>query len=315
MLRTTVTTLAALVLLSAAVHGQQSPAAAGATPAAAPAGDAKATQQAVRQVTDDFVKAFNTAKADDLAALFLDDGQLTDDAGTVHQGRAAIKEAFARFFEKFPGASSKMTSQSIWMVRPTLAIDEGQRLVLTRDGRSSAASRYTLVMLKQAEGWKIAAGREVEDDASLAPHDHLQALAWLVGDWVNEGPDALVQMSCRWSDDKNFLLTDFVSHMGGRAGLKSSQRIGWDPLSEKIKSWVFDSDGGHGEAQWTQIENQWVIKSSAVLPDGSTGSATIIIEPRDKNSYTMKGFDRIRGNVASPDFDITVVRKSPEPAK
>ena len=47
-----------------------------------------------------------------------------------------------------------------------------------------------------------------------------------------------------------------------------TQRIGWDPLTKQIKSWVFDSEGGYGDGLWTRKGNQWVIKSTGVLPDG-----------------------------------------------
>ena len=220
-----------------------------------------------------------------------------------------------RFFEKFPGATSTMTADSVWMVSPGLAIEEGRRVVSTKDDKPSAASRYTLVMIKQQGEWKIASGREVEDDDSLSPHDRLKPLAWLVGDWVDEGSDAVVQISCKWSEDTNYLLVDFNAKVQGKPALKSKQRIGWDPLTQKVKSWVFDSDGGYGEGLWSQVENRWVIKSTAVMPDGQTGSATIMLEPQGKDSYLMKGFDRIRGKTAERDFELKIVRRPPAPAK
>jgi uncharacterized protein (TIGR02246 family) len=310
MTRITVPALAALVAIfvTTVANGQEAAATASASPAAN-------DEQAVRQVTQNFVKAFNAGSAEKVAALFWGGAELTDDAGNVHKGVAAIKDTFTRFFQKFAGASSSMTATSVWMVGPTLAIDEGKRVVSLGENRPSAATRYTLVMIKEHGQWKIASARELEDDESLSPHERLKPLAWLVGDWVNEGSDAVVQMSCKWSDDRNYLLIDFNGKVQGKPALKSNQRIGWDPLTEKVKSWVFDSDGGYGEAIWSQIQDRWVIKSTAVLPDGQTGSATISLEPRDKDSYIMKGFDRIRGKDAEPDFEVTVVRKPPAPAK
>jgi hypothetical protein len=208
-----------------------------------------------------------------------------------------------------------MTANSVWMVSPGLAIEEGKRVVSTKDDQASAATRYTWVMMKQQGAWKIASGREVEDDDSLSPHDRLKPLAWFVGDWVDEDSDAVIQISCKWSEDRNYLLVDFNAKIQGKPALKSSQRIGWDPLTGKIKSWVFDSDGGHGEGIWSQIENRWVIKSTAVLPDGQVGSATIVLEPQGKDSYLMKGFDRIRGKTAERDFEVKIVRRPPSPAK
>ncbi|MCX7426003.1 MAG: SgcJ/EcaC family oxidoreductase [Planctomycetia bacterium] len=306
MSRFTAPALAVVIAIGAAVlaSGQQAPS------AAAPGGD----QQAIGQVSQEFVKAFNAGKAEEIAGLFHGGAELIDDAGVVHKGSAAIKDAFSRFFEKFPGATSTMAADSVWMVGPALAIEEGQRVVSTKDERA-AASRYTLVLMKHEGKWKIASAREVEDDVSLSPHDRLQPLAWLVGDWVDEGSDAVVRISCKWSADKNYLLMDFQAQVQGKPALKSEQRIGWDPLTQKVKSWVFDSDGGHGEGIWSQVAGRWVIKSSAVMPDGTTGSATIVIERAGNDRYTMKGFDRIRGDEAEPDFEIAIVRTPPAPAK
>ncbi|MEI8374106.1 MAG: SgcJ/EcaC family oxidoreductase [Planctomycetota bacterium] len=310
MSRIVFTILAALIAISDAALVRSQEAA-----TAAPASAASADEQAVRQVTQNFVKAFNSGNAEKVAALFYSAADLIDDAGNNHKGTAAIKEVLGRFFAKFPGATSTMTADSVWMVSPGLAIEEGRRVVSTKDDKPSAATRYTLVMIKQQGEWKIASGREVEDDDSLSPHDRLKPLAWLVGDWVDEGSDAVIQISCKWSEDKNYLLVDFDSKVQGKPAMKSSQRIGWDPLTQKIKSWVFDSDGGHGEGLWAQVENRWVIKSTAVMPDGQTGFATITLEPGDKDSYVMKGFDRIRGKTAEADYEVKIVRRPPDPGK
>ncbi len=197
MSRITIPVLAALIAISGAslAPGQEA-----ATAASARA--AEADEQAVRQVTQNFVKAFNAGSAEKAAALFFSGAELIDDAGNVHKGAAAIKDVLGRFFAKFPGATSTMTTDSVWMVSPGLAIEEGRRVVSTKDDRSSAATRYTLVMIKQQGQWKIASAREVEDDDSLSPHERLKPLAWLVGDWVDEGSDAVIQMSCKWSEDK-----------------------------------------------------------------------------------------------------------------
>ena len=69
-----------------------------------------------------------------------------------------------------------------------------------------------------------------------------------------------------------------------------------------MRSWAFDSDGGYGDAHWTAIDTGWVLKSSAVLPDGQTGSATLFIEPVDKDKFVMRGFDRIVGDETNDDY-------------
>ncbi len=44
--------------------------------------------------------------------------------------------------------------------------------------------------------------------------------------------------------------------------MKSSQRLGWDPVQQKIRSWTFDADGGFSEGYWTPTENGWIVKST-----------------------------------------------------
>jgi uncharacterized protein (TIGR02246 family) len=309
MLRISISALAALVILFCATFGTAQDA------GPAPAATARSEEQAVRQVTQNMVKAFNDGNAEKIVELFFSGAELIDDAGSSYKGTAAIKTAFAKFFEKFPGATSTMEASSDWMVGPTLAIEEGRRVVSTKGDQSTAATRYTLVMIKDRGQWKIASAKEVDDDDSLSPHDRLKPLGWLAGDWVDEDSDAVIQISCKWSEDKNYLLVEHQSKVQGKPEMKSSQRIGWDPLTQKIKSWVFDSDGGHGEALWTQVDDRWVIKSTAVLPDGQTGSATIVLESQGKDAYLMKGFDRIRGKTAEGNFEVKIVRRPPAPAK
>ncbi|MFZ5832116.1 MAG: YybH family protein, partial [Planctomycetota bacterium] len=173
--------LAALVPQSAraqqAAEGQAQTSAS----AEAPAATSDADEQAARQVTRNLVEALNAANTEKVVALFYEGAELIDDAGNVHKGTAAIKDLLDRFYERFPGATSEMTPDSLWMVGPALAIEEGKRVVSTKDEVSSAATYYTIVLIKQEGQWKIASAREVSDDSLLTPHDHLQPLAWLVG--------------------------------------------------------------------------------------------------------------------------------------
>jgi ketosteroid isomerase-like protein len=268
----------------------------------------------IRAGDEAFVKAFNSGKIDELVAMFLPKGELIDDEGNVFQGQAEIKELLTRFFEKFPGAKLSLEIESIRVVGP-VAIEEGTRYIATQDDSAKAQLRYVNVRAKTNLGWQVASIREFKDDPSPSPHEQLQPLAWLVGDWVNEGSDAVVKISYRWSADKNFLLGDFTVTREGRAVMNSSQRLGWDPLVGKVRAWLFDSDGGFGGGHWTFVEDSWVFKSSAVLPDAQTGSATITITPQGADRFTMKGTDRLVADTREADFEVTVARRPPAPGK
>ena len=52
--------------------------------------------------------------------------------------------------------------------------------------------------------------------------------------------------------------------------LSGTQRIGWDPLKRQFKTWIFDSEGGHGEGYYTRNGDQWVVKTEGVRPGRAT---------------------------------------------
>ena len=105
---------------------------------------------------------------------------------------------------------------------------------------------YTVLFVKRDGRWLISSVRE-EPDPLVSPHDRLKDLEWMVGDWVDEGPDSEVRLNCRWSEDGNFLIRSFTVKQQGKPVMTVSQRIGWDPLARQIRSWEFDSEGGFGE--------------------------------------------------------------------
>ncbi len=273
-----------------------------------------AAMAAVRKSDEQLVTAFNAGKADAVAGMFLPKGELIDEAGTVYQGTQEITDLLNAFFKQFSGAKLAMKVESVRLVGP-VAIDEGTRTITTKDGKAKSQFRYIAVWAKTEKGWQLASFRDFTDDPPPTPHENLQPLAWLVGEWINEGADGKVTITYRWSDDKNFLLGDFQMKSAAGALRSSVQRIGWDPSVGKIRSWLFDADGGFAEGTWTLVDDGIVIKSSSVNPDGSTASATMNITPKDKDHYSIEGTDRIVGDNLEDDFEITVTRRPPAAKK
>jgi len=279
-----------------------------------PAG-ANSDEASIRQQSQRLVEAHNAGQAKAVAAAFLPEGEAVDEEGNVYQGREQVEQVFTKFFEAYPGAKMTLDVASIRVLGPGLAVEEGTRKVVTKDGTGKVATRFTLMYMKRDGQWLIASARDFVADEEPTPQERLLPLVWLVGDWVDENSDSIVLVSCRWTEDKNFLLAEYTAKIQGRSALKTSQRIGWDPLHQRIRSWSFDSDGGYGDAHWTAINTGWVLKSSAVLPDGQTGSATLFIEPADKDKFVMRGFDRIVGDETKDDFEVTIVRRPPAAGK
>jgi hypothetical protein len=99
----------------------------------------------------------------------------------------------------------------------------------------------------------------------------------------------------------------------GEVIMQSDQRIGFDPLTGKFRSWLFDSDGGFSEGSWTQLDGEWMVSTRAIDPTGLVGTASVTFTPVDDDRFRMVGTDRIIGEERAPDFDVTVTRAPPKP--
>jgi uncharacterized protein (TIGR02246 family) len=294
--------LAAWAAASSAAHSQDRPSAGAVDPAVAE----------IRTSGEQFVKAFNEGKPAEIAGMFLPQGELIDEEGNVTQGTKELTELLSQYFAKFQGAKLALDIESIRPVSSNLAIEEGTRFIEGGKEGGRAQLRYLAVRVKGQDGrWQIASIREFADDPPPTPHDYLENLSWLVGDWVNEASDGVAKFSYRWSEDKNYLLGDIELTIAGKPAMKSSQRIGYDAATGKVRSWLFDSDGGFSEGVWTEVEDGWVIKSFSSNPDGSTGTATLTVSAKDKDHYVLKGTERIVGFSREPDFELAIARRPP----
>ena len=100
----------------------------------------------------------------------------------------------------------------------------------------------------------------------------------------------------------------------GRSGLTGTHRIGWDPAARKIRSWVFDSAGGHAEGIWTRVDDDWIVKVTGVTSEGETTSVTMVYAQLSEDAYLWRAVDRVIGDEALGDVEVKVVRRPPEAA-
>jgi uncharacterized protein (TIGR02246 family) len=271
-------------------------------------------ESAIRAEAEATVKAFNAADAAALANAFLEAGELVDEDGNVYSGRAEIAGVFKKFFERFPKAVLEMEVSGARPIGETLAVEEGVRRITVEAGAAAAQMRYIAVRMKQGDRWPVVSYREFADDPLPTPPEMLAAVEWLVGDWVDESDEGRTTISYRWSEDGNFIIGEYNLTIGGKSAGKSTQRIGWDPVEGALRSWTFDSDGGFAEGEWAADGAGWIIKSEATMPNGSTGSATVTITPKDQDHFVVESTDRIVGGAPEPDFKLVVARKPPAPA-
>ena len=193
-----------------------------------------------------------------------------------------------------------------------LAVEIGTTKETPAPGETPDYDRYTVLHVKRDGKWQMALARDAES-GTPTNNERLQPLAWLVGEWVDDNGSVVVYSTCRWSDDGNFLLQEFKLQIQGQEAMQVSQRIGWDPLAKRIRSWVFDSEGGYGESVWARNGDAWVIKATGVRSDGTTASATNVLVRTGTDGYVWRSTDRIIGDEVTPSIEVKAVRKPPQP--
>jgi uncharacterized protein (TIGR02246 family) len=301
------------------------------------------TETAIRANVDAFVKAYNAGDAKAVAALFTPEGQLINENDQTTQGRDAIEHAFAAVFTASPKGHVDVHVGSIRVFGSALAVETGTTSVVDKPGADPDVTHYTVVHMKSLDGkWQMAFARDTSvsqdentaspsepvaaqgaKEAAAAPanatgsasYEKLKPLAWMIGNWIDEGEESVVISSCKWSADRNFLLQNVEVRREGRDALTIRQRIGWDPIARQIRAWVFDSNGGFGESYWRQSGHSWRAIKTGVGPDGVRSSSVDIMTPNGKDAYTWQSVDRVAGMQKLPPLEVKVVRKPPEPTK
>ena len=273
--------------------------------------DNTAAEAAIRASVDEFASAYNAHDAKALADLFLPQAQIVDEADNTIQGRQNIQELFAEVFAEQPDTGIAIQIESIRFIGTSLAIEMGSTTTVPPAGQTAESGRYSVLHILNDGKWSMGLVRDIPAEPSH--RDHLEALAWLVGDWVDESAGTKVHTSCRFADNGSFLLQEITVRRAEQDVIKVSQRIGWDPLRKQFKAWVFDSEGGYGESQWSPTEAGWLIKATSVNTDGTTGSATNHIEPIGMDRYEFQSVDRVSGGELLPPVRVIVVRQPPQP--
>lgn len=284
---------------------------------------ATADEAAIRALVLEFTRAFNAGDAKGVAALFTEKARIATEGGETVEGRPAVEKLFADSFAASPGQVIVVKTNSLRMLGSEAALEEGTATITVPssegDGETrSESSQYSAAYVKHDGKWlqdDIHDYPMLEAAVAKSAHEHLKELEWLVGEWMDEDDEGEVRTTCDWSDDHCYLLRSFRMKIGGRVEVSGVQRIGWDPRLNQFRSWVFDSEGGFSDGLWSRDDRgRWIIKTSGVLKDGRSVSATNILTRTDGDALRWASVDRTLGNTALPDAeDAVLVRRPPAP--
>lgn len=274
-----------------------------------------ADEEAIRQANESFAKAYAAGDAKSAAAHFTPDAEYVDELGNVFQGRAAIEETLTAFLAENPACKLEFNVDTIRFISPGVAVEDGSTAITLPDTQVSAESRYTAVHVKTDGKWLSASVRDHAPKDRRQHRAQLEQLDWLLGDWVDEGDDSIVVFNCEYADNGNFLVRNFTILVAGQEAMAGTQRIGWDPLTGKLRTWIFDTEGGYGEGLWHRNGDDWVLRLTGVTADGEPASSTSVYTFVNEHTMTWQSLDHEIAGVQLPDSEVvTIVRQAPAPA-
>lgn len=269
-----------------------------------------ADEAAIRSAARSYVEAFNRGDAAVVAAHWIEDGELLPPSRQRFQGRETIQKGFADYFSENPGVRMRVSIASIRFVKPDQAMEQGTARVL-RTGEPPTETSYVATHVKQGGVWKLKVIREAAAAGEAPSHyGRLRELEWMIGKWVDRDENSTIETVCEWTKNRNFITRSFTVSIKDRIEIEGTQVVGWDPTAQSIRSWMFDSEGGFGEALWSHKGNRWIIKASRTLNGGEKASAVNILTYVDRNTFRWQSIGREIDGELLPNIDeVTVVRK------
>lgn len=275
-----------------------------AVPAAARGDDGT---EAVRARVATYQAAYNRHDAAAVAEHWSEEAVYVRESGERVRGRAAIRKVFEEIFAADPELRLRVTVHELRLVTPDVAIEDGA-VEITGFG-PDLESTYTAVNVKKNGVWYLDSVRETDSPAPPSHHAKLQPLAWMIGEWEGRDDGLTVKSKCEWAKNKNFLVRQFSISGEGVGEVSGTQIVGWDASTGRIKSWMFDSDGGFSEGEWSLEKGRWSIKARVVAADGRKGSAVHVISYVDENRFTWQVVTRELDGEVLPNLDeVTIVR-------
>ncbi|MBA3815428.1 MAG: SgcJ/EcaC family oxidoreductase [Parachlamydiaceae bacterium] len=271
--------------------------------------DKETDEKAIRNVVEAYQEAYNEQDAVKLSAQWAAEGAYINPVtGESAAGKEAIEKLFKEKFAQGKKGHLEIAINSIDFSNADEAIENGVMRV-SIDDQPSRRMAYRAEYIKEKGKWFINAINEIELLEPSSNFEHLKNLAWLVGKWKDIDDNIEISFDNRWDKSKNFITQNFTMKIYGQNDLEGRQIIGWDPVKNIIRSWVFDSDGEFGEGTWEKVDKSWFATMHYTLSDGRQGTSKNIYTHIDDRKYTFASVEREIDGEILPNMDSVTVEK------
>ncbi|MCH2180579.1 MAG: SgcJ/EcaC family oxidoreductase [Mariniblastus sp.] len=276
--------------------------------------DRSQDEQAIRNITAAYGRAFNQGDAKALAALWAPDGEYVDQTATLISGRDEIEHAFGNFFDNNKGLKLNIKADKIGVVNDELAFEMGSTNVSSPDGKSRT-TQFSANFVNRNGKWMLLSVHELPNKAP-SQYDHLKGLEWLTGNWTTRDPgnqkpgETVIAVSCFWSGNQNFLIREFSCATDGKITNMGTQRIGWHAPTKTIRSWSFDNKGGSIMGVWKPDGKKWIVNTEEALNNGQELTSVEILSQGSNGEQVWQVTDQLIGEQAFPDKTYTFRRQN-----
>jgi uncharacterized protein (TIGR02246 family) len=281
------------------------------SPRTAPA-SAATDDDGIRGAIEAYRDAVAKGDPEAIAAHWTADADYVDHLGHAFKVAAVLARAKSISPDDGRIAPPSVESQTlaIRFVTPDVVVEDGVIEPSATAGGKSPRRRYSAMWVKRNGKWLIDGVRE--SPFRGATSDRFKDLEWMVGEWVAEGPLATAEATCTWGPEKSYILRQVTVTPKADEPISATQWIGWDPIHERIRSFVFDSRGGYGDGVWEKDGDAWVVTATGVLPDGRRTSATNLYSRIDDNTALWESVEEEVEGRPGLDFRLRATRKPPK---
>jgi ketosteroid isomerase-like protein len=263
----------------------------------------------VRAAIKSYVTAFNNRDLATIEKLWSETAVYVDQqTGERTEGRSKIVQDIKTVFESKSLLNLAGTIEHIRIIKEDVATVDGQ-VSLSTDSQLSV-NQFSALLLKKNGQWTIDTMEERAIALPLSAADALQELAWLVGEWQDASSDSPVRSLVKSAVGGAFLVRSFEATSDDGGLLQSTQIIGWDPRAQQFRSWTFDADGSFGDGVWSKNDNQWLIKSTQTLADGSAASGTYVLTIQNADAFTVQLIGREIEGEPQPASPVVTVQRT-----
>lgn len=239
-----------------------------------------------KALMEQYAAAFNKHDPHAMVSYWSESGELYNPiTGETVQGREKLEEQLKKWFTLRHADQMELKLGGTAAGEKGELVQEGLFKITFTDEREPVEIAFEATLIQEDLKWQIKKIRIVNMDAAASNAKHLQPIAWLLGQWEDKDEDSNVKTRAHWDKHHNFIIQDYEISVLGQNVLEGKQIIGWDPLKKRIRSWMFDSDGGFGEGRWYERNGSWYVDSHYVLGDGRKASAVYIYTPVDAKQY------------------------------